>query len=164
MQERPFNLRNTFVQKTYRGPDARQQYHAERNAYLKITQKNAPPPFIIAYYGSFIDEDTFNIILEYADRRNLEDFMKNTGQPSTVEDMIELWDRLGCITHGLACIHGITDGEHGSVTSLSTQDIRRFIRLLMQYAGGIKTSNPKTFLYSVEVGRHSSTSISSSQT
>ena len=66
-----------------------------------------PSPFIIGYYGSFIDDDTYNIILEYADRGSLEDFMKRTDQPCTVEDMIVFWDRLSNTTHGLAHIHGI---------------------------------------------------------
>ena len=73
---------------------------------MNLRYDNKPTPFIIAYYMSFIDDDIYNIILEYADRGNFEDFMKTTLKPSTIEEMIEFWDRLCSITHGLALIHG----------------------------------------------------------
>lgn len=93
--------------KTYRGDDAKEQYTAERDAFMRLRYDGKPSPFVIAYYGSFIDRDTYNIILEYADGGNLEDFMKRTPEPSTTEDMIAYWDRFCGITHGLAHIHGI---------------------------------------------------------
>lgn len=108
--ERPSRLRNTFVLKTYRGPDAKDQYRQEQDAFLKLRHGNKPTPFVIAYYGSFVDDGTCNILLEYADRGNLEDFMKATTKPSTVEDMIQIWDRLCSITHGLSYIHGLPAG------------------------------------------------------
>ncbi|KAL9039625.1 MAG: hypothetical protein Q9214_004801 [Letrouitia sp. 1 TL-2023] len=101
----PQDLRNTFVLKTYQGPDAEEHHKRERNAFMNLRYDKRPSPFIIAYHGSFVDDDTFNIILEYADRGNLEDFMKATPEPLTGEDMIEFWDRLSNITHGLALIH-----------------------------------------------------------
>ncbi len=73
---------------------------------MNLRYDNKPIAFVIAYYGSFVDEDTYNIILEYADRGNFEEFMKTTHKPSTSESMIELWERLSRISHGLAHIHG----------------------------------------------------------
>ena len=76
---------------------------------MNLRYDGKPSPFVIAYYGSFVDDGTYNIILEYADRGNLEDFLKTTTEPSTCEDMIEFWDRLCSITHGLALIHRTPD-------------------------------------------------------
>ena len=73
---------------------------------MNLRYDSKPSPFVVAYYGSFIDDDTYNTFLEYADRGNLEDFMKTTPEPSTGEEMIEFWDRLCSISHGLALIHG----------------------------------------------------------
>ncbi|KAL9612988.1 MAG: hypothetical protein Q9167_002465 [Letrouitia subvulpina] len=116
--ERPQDLRHTFVLKTYRGPDAEEQHKRERNAFMSLRHDKKPSPFIIAYHGSFVDDDTFNIILEYADRGNLEDFMKATPEPSTGEAMIEFWDRLCNITHGLALIHGFPGDTSGNIPVL----------------------------------------------
>ena len=107
IQERPAHLRDTFVLKTYRGADAKEQYTAEREAYMKLRYDNKPSPFVLAYYGSFIDRDTYNIILEYADRGNLEQYLKSTPKPPTFQDMIVYWERFSNITHGLAAIHGV---------------------------------------------------------
>ncbi|KAL8831869.1 MAG: hypothetical protein Q9191_000621 [Dirinaria sp. TL-2023a] len=109
MPERPPDLQNTFVLKTYRGLDAKEQHKNEQNAFKILRHDGKPSPFIVAYYGSFIDDDTYNIILEYADKGNLENFMRVTPPPSTPEDMIALWERLCKITHGLAVIHGYRD-------------------------------------------------------
>ena len=73
---------------------------------MNIRHNSRPTPHVLAYYGSFIDDETYNIILEYADRGNLEDFMKTTPRPSTLKDMLVFWERLCSITHGLATIHG----------------------------------------------------------
>lgn len=74
---------------------------------MKLRYDNRPSPFVLAYYGSFIDSDTYNIILEYADRGNLEQYLKLTPKPPTFQDMIVYWERFSNITHGLAAIHGV---------------------------------------------------------
>ena len=73
---------------------------------MKLRYDGKPSPFIIACYGSFIDNETYNIILEYADRGTLEDFLKSAPAPPSSQEMIEYWDRFSSVTHGLATIHG----------------------------------------------------------
>lgn len=85
---------------------------------MKLRYAGNPSPFVIAYYGSFIDDDTYNIILEYADRGNLEDFMKSTPEPTTETYMIEFWDRLCSISHGLALIHGTPGSTANGIPGL----------------------------------------------
>ena len=98
--------KNTFVLKTYRDAEAPHNYRAERDAYLKLRWGGKPSEHIIAYYGSFIHGNSYNIILEYADQGTLETFMRRTKSPSSPEETLLLWDRLLNVTHGLMTIHG----------------------------------------------------------
>lgn len=109
--------KNTFVLKTYRAADAEENYKAERDAYMKLRWAGKPSPHIIAYYGGFIHGDSYNIILEYADQGTLEDFMRNTKSPSTIEDTAIFWDRLFGVTHGIMTIHG-NIGNYSSVSQI----------------------------------------------
>ena len=101
--------RNTLVLKTFRGSQAKQQYEAEREAFSNLCRAGVSSNFIIACYGSFIYGDTYNLVLEYADRGNLEDFWKTTGKPESFEDKLKFWDGMTNLSHGLATIHGTRD-------------------------------------------------------
>ena len=92
--------------KTYRDAEAQQNYKAERDAYLKLRWGGKPSEHIVAYYGSFIHGNSYNIVLEYADQGTLEAFMRKTKSPSSAEETQLLWDRLLSVTHGLMTIHG----------------------------------------------------------
>ena len=65
-----------------------------------------PPEHIVAYYGSFIHGNSFNIILEYADQGTLETFMRKTKSPSIPEQTLLFWARLFDVMGGLMTIHG----------------------------------------------------------
>ena len=120
MQESSSHPLHTYVLKTYRGPDAKEQHLAESQAFMNLRHDDKPTPCVIGYYGSFIniDDDVYNIILEFADRGNLEDYMKAVEPPSSVADMVEFWDRLFSITHGLAFIHGTPGGNNAGIPVL----------------------------------------------
>ncbi|KAL8747821.1 MAG: hypothetical protein Q9184_007549 [Pyrenodesmia sp. 2 TL-2023] len=79
---------NTFVLKTYRGDEAEENHKIEREAYTNLRLAGRPPPNIVAFYGSFIQDASYNLIMEYADQGNLETFMKRTPKPESVEDVI----------------------------------------------------------------------------
>lgn len=145
---------NTFVLKTYRGPDAKQQHEAEKAAFAKLRSDTNPSPYVIAYHGSFVDEGTENIILEYADQGSFEEFMMRTPKPSTSRDMLEFWDRFSYITHGLASIHGT---ERSTLTGIPM--LLGYIRTLTVPLSGVslttepdgtKISSLQTSSYSVE--------------
>ncbi|KAL9604134.1 MAG: hypothetical protein Q9219_000722 [cf. Caloplaca sp. 3 TL-2023] len=104
--ERRPHLFDTFVLKTYRGTDAKRRHQAERDAFVNLRYNNSSTPFIITFHGSYVDDDTYNILIEYADLGNLEDYWRTTPKPSTKAEKIKLYDRLCSITHGLATIHG----------------------------------------------------------
>ncbi|KAL8649187.1 MAG: hypothetical protein Q9210_004551 [Variospora velana] len=117
---------NTFVLKTYRGDEAERNHKIEREAYINLRLAGRPSPNIVAFYGSFIQDASYNLILEYADRGNLETFMKRTPKPESVEDVVFFLDRLVNIVHGVQCIHGRI-GNTGSASQVLNgwhQDIK----------------------------------------
>lgn len=65
---------------------------------------------IIGFYGSFVRQQTYNIILEYADLGTLDEYMERTSPPSSAEDKMRFWERFLEVAHGLATIHG--EDEH----------------------------------------------------
>lgn len=65
-----------------------------------------PPPNIVAYYGGFVHGNLYNTILEYADSGTLEDFIRTTKPPVSIEDCLLFWHRLFGITDGIMAIHG----------------------------------------------------------
>ena len=106
VQETPEEHRNTYVIKTYRSGEAQIYYKTERNAFEKLRYSGLPPANIIGFYGSFVREQTYNVILEYADLGTLDDYMKHTAPPSSAEDKMIFWDRFFDVGNGLATIHG----------------------------------------------------------
>jgi len=77
--------------------------------YLKTTQQLGKT--IIGYYGSFSLNDTHTLMLEYADRGTLDDFLRTVEAPSTGAEIMKLWESLLKIQNALYTIHEIpTDG------------------------------------------------------
>ena len=139
---------NTFVLKTYRPAEAEECYKAERDAYMKLRWGAKPSPYIVTYYGGFIHGNSYNIILEYADRGTLEDFMKETDQPASVEDNLRFWDRLSGITHGLLTIHGNTGAANSAYQFLNGYVLYPFYsasHLTHLPSGAIKILNRTTY-------------------
>lgn len=97
---------NTFVLKTYRTPEAAKYFETERSAFIKLRYGHLPPENIIAYYGSFVKDDTYNIILEYADRGTLGQYMNSTDEPTDIGKIMAFWKCFLPIFHGLSHIHG----------------------------------------------------------
>ncbi|KAL9589530.1 MAG: hypothetical protein Q9203_001666 [Teloschistes exilis] len=89
----------------------------ERNAFVKLRQQGRPHPNIIGYYGSFIRDGTYNVILEYADKGNLNDYMTNTDEPRSISDIMMFWTRFFDVLQGLVQIHG-TPGHISGLPSL----------------------------------------------
>lgn len=118
--------KNTFVLKTYRAAEAEQNYKAESEAYMKLRWGEKPTSHIITYYGGFVHGNSHNIILEYADRGTLENFMRRTDRPSTFRDTLMFWKRFVDVTHGIMTIHGKIGNESSASQLLNGlhQDIK----------------------------------------
>lgn len=97
---------NTFVLKTYRTLEARKYFEAERSAFINLRYDRMPPGNIIEYYGSFVKDETYNTILEYADRGTLDQYMKCTDEPKDIGEIMTFWNCFLPIFHGLSQIHG----------------------------------------------------------
>jgi hypothetical protein len=166
-QDRHHQYKNTFVLKTYREAEAEENYKAERDAHMKLRWNGKPSAHISAYYGGFVHGNSYNIILEYADGGTLECFMRKTKPPSTIEDVLLLWDRLSDITHGVACIHGTIGNESSPIQRLNgwvMSPIWYTSPLMLLPPDGIKTLSQPTFSSSAETDLLHMTVNSRSQT
>lgn len=103
--------------KTFREHEAEANHKAELDAYRKLSTSS---PYIVKCYGSFVrkESNSYSLILEYADRGTLEDFMKTTERPQKIEDSILFWHRLSGVIRGLAAIHNATTEQNPSRQTL----------------------------------------------
>ncbi len=95
---------NTYVLKTYNTKDAAKYYANEVDAFMKLNKKGHDES-LIKLLGSYKQGDTYNILLEYADRGTLDDFFQTTPPPSLGEEIIVFWSRLFNVIKALLCIH-----------------------------------------------------------
>ena len=103
--------KGVYVVKTYRTAEARTYFDTERKAFKSLNKAGRPPSNIIGFYGSFQRGECFNIVLEYADLGNLEEYMQKVYPPSSTEDTILFWDSLFDVVRGLVTIHGTQQGN-----------------------------------------------------
>lgn len=79
------------------------EYREEVNGFRSTKNVDS----IINYYGSYIHGQEFNILLEYADRGNLEDYFKRETPPSRGFDIVRFWESLFQLIDGLRVIHSV---------------------------------------------------------
>ncbi|ORY67739.1 uncharacterized protein BCR38DRAFT_407683 [Pseudomassariella vexata] len=101
---------NTFVLKTY---NARRPYDNEREALTAL--QNNPSKHVIAYLGSFEQNDTYNIILEHVDGGNLLDYLKQTARPEAEKDIRDLWNSMLGLFKGFHRVHQLTQHHQHEV-------------------------------------------------
>ena len=106
---------HTYALKTYRGQDAEKYYEAEVRAFRKLVSSGKPLPNLIGFYGSYVQDGTYNVILEYADQGNLEEYFKNTAPPSRGKDIIEFWRGLFGVIRALDKIHELPPSDTGDL-------------------------------------------------
>ena len=65
--------------------------------------------------GSYKQGDTYNMLLEYADRGTLEEFFRSVAPPSLGGHIVMFWDRLFNVLKALSRVHATErpDGFHG---------------------------------------------------
>ena len=99
-----------FVLKRYCTKDAENDYNTEVDAFRKMRSPTNSVN-IIGFYGSFVQEETYNVLLEFADKGTLEDYFQNTPPPSSGEDIVKLWRGLFDILNALVMIHSMPQNE-----------------------------------------------------
>lgn len=107
MQELTPEHANTFVLKTYISKDAEKVYTNEVNAFRKLKEYKNPKDatYVIGYYGSFVHGETRHILLEYADKGDLERYFTNIVPPDNGEDILSFWEGMFNIVRALMDIH-----------------------------------------------------------
>lgn len=70
---------------------------------------------IIGYCGTYVQDNTSNIILEYADQGDLDEYFKNVPQPATGGDIIKFWQHLFIIIKALTAIHKMKSSEFPNI-------------------------------------------------
>ena len=95
-------MTNTYVLKTYFGRDAETYYRSEVTAFKRLRMRTNN---MIGFYGGFKHGDRYNIILEFADIGNLEDYFKQTPPPTTGEEIIMFWEHLFKLIEALLFVH-----------------------------------------------------------
>jgi len=66
---------------------------------------------VIGFYGSFIYGETPVVVLEYADRGTLDQFLRDTPSPEEGEDIIRLWEAVLKLQIAVNTIHNIPSGQ-----------------------------------------------------
>ncbi|KAI1460311.1 hypothetical protein F4805DRAFT_389944 [Annulohypoxylon moriforme] len=111
---------NTFVLKTYHKHRYQRLYENEVDALR--TLKNSRSPNVIKYYGSFRQNGTYNIILEYADGGDLAEFLKKTPRPKG-DEVIQFWRSMSLCFRGLQCIHRLMNTSGNNLNGIH-EDIK----------------------------------------
>jgi len=65
----------------------------------------------VGYYGSFVVKDSFNLILEYADKGDLDSYFRKNKQPTAPRDIFRFWKAFFRLIYGLLKIHNAGDRE-----------------------------------------------------
>lgn len=70
-------------------------------------------PFsLIKFYGSFDHDDSFYILLEYADGGNLRELLEqDEHKPSSPNEIMVFWNNIMEMMKALECIHSVRDIE-----------------------------------------------------
>ena len=121
-QDQSDRFANTFVLKTYKTKDAEQYYKNEVGGFEKLRSGGGLDPNMIGFYGSYIQDENYNVLLDFADEGNLEQFFRKTGQPSA-EDILPFWRELFNVIKPLMRIHEIS--PNGSAESPAEMQIFR---------------------------------------
>ena len=99
---------DTFVLKTYHSTGAAAYYNNEVEAFRRLRPvKGASDPNIIHFYGSFIQNGTYNVILDFADRGTLEEYFRTVLPPTSKKDIEHFWASLCGILKALIHIHEV---------------------------------------------------------
>jgi serine/threonine protein kinase len=94
-----------YVLKAYTDSRYRPLYTNEARALTTLQQpKNEN---IVGYYGSFVQNGTFNLLLQFADGGNLLDYYGNTPPPTDPADVRRFWRSLFSVFKGLHAVHRI---------------------------------------------------------
>lgn len=84
-------------------------YEAETAAFRHFKSSGAEPAInnIIAFFGGFVQNDTYHILLEYAEHGTLDEFFQTRPQLPSGQDLIPLWESMAKLLTAVSTIHEI---------------------------------------------------------
>jgi serine/threonine protein kinase len=126
-------MSNTFILKTYTTSEADTDYATETKAYFKLkAQSEKGRKHIPTFYGQFKHKNTYNIIIEVADKGALDEYFKITRPPSSAKDIHNFWFNLFEILYALHIIHYLKEqmGDDWKVSKGFVANIIRPIKHL----------------------------------
>lgn len=128
---------HTYVLKTC-SEEHTEYHHKEVEAYKSLMNLADISKNIVRFYGSWIQHQTYHIILEYVDGGTLTEFFERTKQPSRDEDRIKFWKNLFELAKPVSWMHqpSSSDGQHHY--NQGYLDPRWYMRQLCINADGTK--------------------------
>ncbi|KAH8761295.1 hypothetical protein BGZ57DRAFT_858249 [Hyaloscypha finlandica] len=103
---------NTFALKTYSpGVYSKRMFENEIAAFQRLSKSATTEGSIIGYYGTYTQSETYNIILEYADKGDLESFFQHENPPSETANIVEFWKSMFSIAKALKVMHNLDSGD-----------------------------------------------------
>lgn len=127
-QDSSAEYNDTFVLKTYHKTEAEQYFYNEVEAFRRL-RRGTSDPNIIHFYGSFIQNGTYNVILDFADRGTLEEYFQTVFPPTSGKDIEHFWASLCGIFKALIHIHEV-DGQN---TLAGPQILQGFVTRMPLY-------------------------------
>ncbi|KAF2672995.1 hypothetical protein BT63DRAFT_410056 [Microthyrium microscopicum] len=139
LDNQPAESLHLYVLKSFKVED-QNAFRLENESHIALrNNQTRVDPNIIRYHGSFQHDQTFNIILEYADGGTLEDYFRTTTPPQTYADVFIFWRSLLQIPRALNKISN-TDR---SIPSTNGNEIHRDgHHLRNSYPNGSRTFGP----------------------
>ena len=100
---------NTFVLKVYHSRGAEEQCRREVEGFVHVRSRitGRDEQSIIGFYGSYKHGETWNVILEYANEKTLEDYFKEHPTPRTGAEIYRFWKSLLPLNRALDGIHDL---------------------------------------------------------
>lgn len=93
-----------FVLKTCK-KDKANLHHNEVTAYEALSTQTDVQPHLARFYGSWVQGDRYNMLLEYVDGGNLTKFLFNTEPPNTAKATMKFWKAFLEVVKPLVRIH-----------------------------------------------------------
>lgn len=152
-----------FVLKTCKKDKASLHYN-EVTAYETLSNQPDIQPHLARFYGSWVQGDTYNMLLEYVDGGNLTNFLFNNEPPDTPEATIKFWKAFLEVAKPLARIHSPLhegDGLQGYVRPERVSSLKEILKLTSTQPVSTTISSLTTFLLLHRAGFHALTSLSS---
>ena len=86
-------------------------YNSEVNTFRKLGAGGSSESGIITFYGSFVQNETYNVLLQYADGGTLEDYFQNVDPPRHPSHTYQFWKSSFGLFMAINRIHDMNPNE-----------------------------------------------------